>query len=35
VRLPKSPRGLLQEPPLLFRQLNVETEPERKEPPVL
>jgi hypothetical protein len=35
VRLPKSPRGLLQEPVLLLRQQNVETEPERSEPPGL
>ena len=35
VRLPKSPRGLLQEPALLLRQQNVETEPERSEPPGL
>ena len=34
-RLPQSPSGLLQEPPLLLRQQNVETEPERSEPPVL
>ena len=34
VRLPKSPRGLLQEPALLLQQ-QMQTEPERSEPPGL